>query len=191
MVWTLSNPNNPFSFRFGGLDFVQSPNPKSPNLPWSKSKLAKQSFDFPPGRIDSVKLYKPAVVENIVFTPGRIDFVKPCVLELDGVQNSPARIPEGKPALVWFPLETIPGQFSTKSKPAVGCVDLLTMPTLRGLVLGLRPNNPPASLKTKRNVSFQELNSSGFLIIYLTMRGGSRKKIAKKIIPKVPTRRNV
>jgi hypothetical protein len=55
---------------------------------------------------------------------------KPCVLELDGVQNSPARIPEGK--------------------PAVGCVDLLTMPSLRGLVLFLDfVQTTPRKLKNK------------------------------------------
>jgi hypothetical protein len=30
-----------------------------------------------------------------------------------------------------------------------------------------------------------------FIINYLTIRGGSRKKMAKKIIPKVPTNRKV
>ena len=55
------------------------------------------------------------------FESERLDSVayKPCVLGLDEVQNSPASFPFGKPALVWFPLETIPGQFSTSSKPCV------------------------------------------------------------------------
>jgi len=42
---------------------------------------------------------------------------------------------------------------------------------------GLRPRNHQSPLL--------------LITFYLTIRGGSRKKIAKKIIPKVPTRRNV
>ena len=51
----------------------------------------------------------------------------PSVLGLGKVQNSPARIDEVKPALVWFLLETIPGQFSTKSKPGFDSFELVNI----------------------------------------------------------------